>query len=52
MNLALFDRRGACAKPMTSSRCGGIHAYGDTGGDLPLRALAHERYYRWQPLPA
>ena len=28
-----------------------IYAYGDTREDLDLLALAHERYYRWQPVP-
>ncbi|HEY0197298.1 MAG TPA: HAD family hydrolase [Rhodanobacter sp.] len=28
-----------------------IYAYGDTREDLELLALAHERYYRWQPMP-
>lgn len=27
-----------------------IYAYGDTREDLGLLALAHERYYRWQPV--
>ena len=33
------------------SRYGRIYAYGDTKEDLGLLALAHERYYRWQPMP-
>ena len=31
---------------------GRIYAYGDTKEDFGLLALAHERYYRWQPMPA
>lgn len=31
---------------------GRIYAYGDTAEDLPLLALAHERYYRWVQQPA
>ncbi|MBW3550363.1 MAG: HAD-IB family hydrolase [Proteobacteria bacterium] len=34
------------------SRYGRIYAYGDTREDLGLLALAHERYYRWQQVPA
>lgn len=34
------------------SRYGRIYAYGDTKEDLGLLALAHERYYRWQRMPA
>jgi HAD superfamily hydrolase (TIGR01490 family) len=33
------------------SRYDRIYAYGDTKEDLGLLALAHERYYRWQPMP-
>lgn len=29
-----------------------VYAYGDTPEDRELLALAHEAYYRWQPLPA
>jgi HAD superfamily hydrolase (TIGR01490 family) len=29
-----------------------IYAYGDTKEDLGLLALAHERYYQWQQVPA
>ena len=29
-----------------------IYAYGDTREDLGLLALAHERYYRWEQVPA
>jgi len=28
-----------------------VFAYGDTPEDLALLALAHEPYYRWQPIP-
>ncbi|RDZ27788.1 HAD family hydrolase [Lysobacter silvisoli] len=32
------------------SRYAQIHAYGDTREDRELLALAHHRWYRWQPL--
>ena len=43
-------RRVREAYDLSSYSC--IYAYGDTREDLGLLSLAHERYYRWQQVPA